>query len=189
MAVFTAQPPHTFTALWTLRHTCRDARAQKCTRTRDTHKSYTAPRTGKHTQKHTSYTQGLIRRCNATARVYTFRNFCTHRRHAQKSHCNIQEHTFRDTHVHTETHSNGHGNQLTQISTLRNTCIYTETQPSMQCFTQVHTFRNTCVHAEMPKLTLQDTQVHTHRNTHIRRHNQMYPLPLRCTCSETHTYT
>ena len=71
---------------------------------------------------------------------------------------------------------------INPIATLRNTYIYTEIQPSVQCFTQVHTLRNTCVHTQMTKFTLQNTQVHIHRNTHVHRDT------VKCTLSHSQTH-
>ena len=130
----TAPPPaNTSSALGTLSHTRADACAQKHTHnTGGTHRSYFAPQTGKH-MKHTSYTQGHAKRCKAPSSVHTSGNAHTHRRHAQTSHCNIQKHL-----TCTPRHTQWTQQPRDPTATPRNTHLYTETQPGMQCFTQVH---------------------------------------------------
>lgn len=165
------------------------------------HKSYTAPRTGKHTQKHASYTQGLIRRCNATPQVHTFRNFCTETctkvilqhpgRHVQR-HSRAHRDTLKWTRQRTHPEKHMHIHRDTTKHAMLHTGTHTQKHVCTRKDTQVNTARHTGTHPQEHTHTQTQsnvpstTQMHMLRNSHVYIETLTGAAPWQ---TVTHTYT
>ena len=142
-SVYSPPPANTSSALGTLSHTRADACAQKHTHTQAAHTEVTLP----HRQANTRNTRHTPRDMRKHARPhprYTHPETHTHTGDMHKRHTATSRNTsraHRDTRKWTQ-------QPRDPTATPRNTHLYTETQPGMQCFTQVHS---------------SETHVYTHR--------------------------